>query len=157
MKSLTIFSTRTLALLPVLNTLLQPGRAQPWLRTPIITALARIPLRSRGVQDTVEFVLRVHPSSRARPSDQPEKRANISHEALNAASRLLSSPPSGISAETWFAGIAPQLFSLLRGEGEPEMDRVASFIIGFGILGRKQYGTPGNLQCSLPESFADLC
>jgi hypothetical protein len=136
-------STSTIALLPVLNLLVQPGRTQSWLRTPIITTLAQIPLRTRGVQDTVEFVLSIHPSSRVRPSDQPEKRANISHEALNAASRLLSSPPVGISAETWFSKIAPQLFSLLRGQGEPEMDRVASFIIGFGILGRKQYGAPG--------------
>jgi hypothetical protein len=43
----------------------------------------------------------------------------------------------------WFHGIAPQLFSLLDGEGEPEMDKAAAFIIGFGILGRKQFGAPG--------------
>jgi hypothetical protein len=48
-----------------------------------------------------------------------------------------------MSPERWFSGIAPQLFALLQGEGEPEMDRAAAFIIGFGILGRKQYGAPG--------------
>ena len=67
----------------------------------------------------------------------------MSHEALNAASKLLSSPPVGVTPEKWFAGIAPQLFSLLQGEGEAEMDKAAAFIIGFGILGRKQYGAPG--------------
>ncbi|KAG9239139.1 hypothetical protein BJ875DRAFT_479667 [Amylocarpus encephaloides] len=136
-------STKTLALIPALNLLVQQGRTQEWLRTPLITALARIPLRKRGVQDTLEFVFTVHPSSRARSAEEAEKRTNISHDALNAASRLLSSPPAGSSAEAWFSGIAPQMISLLRGEGEPEMDRAVSFIIGFGILGRKQYGAPG--------------
>ncbi|CAG8951303.1 hypothetical protein HYFRA_00008053 [Hymenoscyphus fraxineus] len=139
-----IDGTSTLKLLPVLNHLVQPGgRAEPWLRPALISALARIPLRPRGVQDTIEFVLFVHPSSRARPSDGVEKRSGISHEALNAASRLLSSPPAGIASEEWFADLAPQLISLLQGEGEPEMDKAAAFIIGFGILGRKQYGAPG--------------
>jgi hypothetical protein len=48
-----------------------------------------------------------------------------------------------MSPTDWFSGIAPQLFSLLDGEGEPEMDKAAAFIIGFGILGRKQFGAPG--------------
>ena len=74
------------------------------------------------------------------------KGSGISHEALNAASRLLSSPPSGMPPEEWFTGIAPQLFALLEGEGEPEMDRAAAFVIGFGILGRKQYGAPGKFR-----------
>jgi hypothetical protein len=43
----------------------------------------------------------------------------------------------------WFNGIASQLFSLLDGEGEPQMDKAAAFIIGFGTLGRKQFGAPG--------------
>jgi hypothetical protein len=45
--------------------------------------------------------------------------------------------------EDWFNGIAPQLFALLQGEGEPEMDRAAAYVIGFGILGRRQYGARG--------------
>jgi hypothetical protein len=48
-----------------------------------------------------------------------------------------------MSPEKWFHGIAPQLFSLLEGEGEPEMDKAAAFVIGFGILGRKQFGALG--------------
>lgn len=138
-------STGTLALMPALNLLVQPGRTQPWLRAPIISALAKLPLREHGVQHAIEFVLSVHPSSAGyNISANVGKGAGISHEALNAASRLLSSPPGGMTAEKWFSGIAPQLFALLDGEGEPEMDRAAAFIIGFGILGRKQYGAPGS-------------
>jgi len=137
-------STSTIALMPVLNLLVQPDRVQPWLRTPLISALARLPLRPRGVQDTIEFVLSVHPSNAAsNASRTPGKGSTISHEALNAVSRLLSSPPVSMSPEKWFHGIAPQLLSLLEGDGEPEMDRAAAFVIGFGILGRKQFGAPG--------------
>ncbi|PVH84121.1 hypothetical protein DL98DRAFT_453607 [Cadophora sp. DSE1049] len=137
-------SSGALALIPVLNLLIQPGRVQSWLRTPLISALARLPLRSRGVQHTIEFVLSVHPStSSSSASASTGRGADISHDALNAISRLLSSPPAGMSAEEWFGGLAPQLLSLLDGDGEPEMDRAAAFVIGFGILGRKQYGAPG--------------
>ncbi|KAG4430858.1 hypothetical protein IFR05_013659 [Cadophora sp. M221] len=137
-------SSGTLALIPVLNLLIQPGRVQPWLRTPLVSDLARLPLRPRGVQHTIEFILSVHPStSGGNTSASTGRGAGISHEALNAASRLLSSPPAGMSAEEWFDGIAPQLLSLLDGDGEPGMDRAAAFVIGFGILGRKQYGAPG--------------
>ncbi|KAH8597772.1 hypothetical protein B0O99DRAFT_616746 [Bisporella sp. PMI_857] len=139
-----IASTGTLALLPVLNLLVQPGRTEPWLRAPIISSLATLPLRRRGVQDTIEFVLSVHPSSAGYNVEaNPRKGAAITHEGLNAASRLLSTPPAGMSPDRWFDGISHQLLSLLEGEGEPEMDRVAAFIIGFGILGRKAYGAPG--------------
>ena len=127
-----------------MNLLVQPGRTQDWLRTPLISALARLPLRPRGVQHTIEFILSVHPTtSGANASASTGRGASISHDALNAASRLLSSPPTGMSADEWFQGIAPQLFSLLQGEGEPEMDKAAAFVMGFGILGRKQYGAPG--------------
>lgn len=130
--------------MPALNLLVQPDRTKPWLRAPLISTLATLPLRDRGVQDTIEFVLSVHPSSAGyNTSANAGKGAGITHEALNAASRLLSSPPSGMSPLKWFSGIAPQVFALLQGEGEPEMDRTAAFIIGFGILGKRQYGAPG--------------
>ncbi|TVY48946.1 hypothetical protein LOCC1_G001390 [Lachnellula occidentalis] len=135
--------TKSLALLPVLTVLVQPGRTQPWLRAPLISALALLPLRPHGVQNTIEFILSVHPSARLDAPSGSDKRSGISHEALNAASRLLSSPPGGMAPDDWFSGIGPQLFSLLQGKGEPEMDKAAAFIIGFGILGRKQYGAPG--------------
>ncbi|PBP25673.1 protein required for cell viability [Diplocarpon rosae] len=137
-------STSALALIPVLNLLTQPGRVQPWFRAPLASALARIPLRPRGVQHTIEFVFQVHANSHSsRSSSNTGRGASISHESLNSASRLLSSPPVGMSAEDWFAGIAPQLHSLLDGEGELDMDRTAAFVIGFGILGKKQFGAPG--------------
>ncbi|APA15463.1 hypothetical protein SS1G_13388 [Sclerotinia sclerotiorum 1980 UF-70] len=140
-----IESTSTIKLMPVLNLLVQPDRVHPWLRGPLIHALARLPLRRRGVQDTIEFVFSVHPSNASmKASDTVGSRAvNISHEAMSSASRLLSAPPHGMSAEKWFGGIAPQLFDLLDGKGEKEMDKAASYIIGFGILGRKLYGAPG--------------
>jgi hypothetical protein len=132
----------------VLNLLIQPGRVQPWLRAPLISVLATLPLRERGVQNTIEFILSVHPSNAGYDgSASGAKGAGISHEALNSASRLLSSPPGGMSPEKWFSGIAPQLLSLLQGEAASGMDKTAAFIIGFGILGRKQYGAPG--QCSV--------
>jgi hypothetical protein len=141
---LTIRSTGTLALLPVLNLLVQPGRTHPWLRAPLISSLATLPLRERGVQTAIEFVLSVHPSSAGyNTTANAGKRSGITHEALDAVSKLLSSPPSSMSPEDWFGGIAPQLFALLQGEGEPEMDRAAAYVIGFGILGRRQYGAPG--------------
>ncbi|TVY89127.1 hypothetical protein LAWI1_G008039 [Lachnellula willkommii] len=108
-----------------------------------VDSLALLPLRPRGVQNTIEFVLSIHPSARLNAPSGSDQRSGISHEALNAASRLLSSPPGGMTPDDWFSGIAPQLFSLLQGEGEPEMDKAAAFIIGFGVLGRKQYGAPG--------------
>lgn len=49
-----------------------------------------------------------------------------------------------MTPKDWFNGIGPQLLSLLDGDGEPEMDRAAAFIIGFGILGKKQFGAPGS-------------
>lgn len=134
--------TTTLALLPVLNLLIQPGRVPPELHAVLISTLARLPLRPRGVQHTIEFVLSVHPST-SNASGGGGRGASISHEALNACSRLLSSPPTGLSAQEYFECIAPQLFSLLQGEGETGMDKAAAFITGFGILGRKQFGAPG--------------
>ena len=98
------------------------------------------------MQDTIEFILSVHPSTAGANSEHSTGRgAVISYEALNAASKLLSSPPAGMSPDTWFQGISPQLFSLLQGDGELEMDKAAAFGVGFGILGRRQYGAPGNL------------
>lgn len=135
-------STSTLSLMPVLNLLIQPGRVPQELHAILISTLARLPLRPRGVQHAIEFVLSVHPST-SNAAGGTGRGSSISHEALHASSKLLSSPPTGMSAQEWFDGIAPQLFSLLQGEGEPGMDKAAAYIIGFGILGRKQFGAPG--------------
>jgi hypothetical protein len=137
-----------MALLPVLTGLVQPDRVRPWLRPHIIRALAVLPLRPRGVRNTIEFILSIHPSTAQRGGGvqeaSPESRGpSISLEALNSASKLISAPPSSLSADTWFSGISPQLLSLLDGEGGLEMIKAASYIIGYGILGRRQLGAPG--------------
>ncbi|KAK6598726.1 hypothetical protein H4I96_07930 [Botrytis cinerea] len=116
-----IESNSTLKLMPVLNLLVQPDRVQTWLRGPLIQTLARLPLRTRGVQDTIEFVFSIHPSNASmKASDSVGSRSvNISHEAMSSASRLLSSPPQGMSAEEWFSGIALNyLIFLMEKESE---------------------------------------
>lgn len=104
-----------------------------------------IPLREEGVRASLEFAFAVHPSSTVKLSEAavPQKRgANITHEALVLASNLLSVPPSTVTPEEWYSGIAPQLFALLDGD-ELELKKVAAYVIGFGILGRKASGAPG--------------
>ncbi|KAL2016521.1 hypothetical protein VTK56DRAFT_3449 [Thermocarpiscus australiensis] len=138
--------TKTLNLLSVLNILVRPGHVPAWLRAKLMETLTLVPLRPDGVRATLEFVFSVHPSSTVKVSEAavPQKRgANITHEALNVASSLLSAPPASVGAETWYAGIAPQLLALLDGGEGPELTKAASYIIGFGILGRKASGAPG--------------
>lgn len=140
--------SKTLALLPALTALVQPDRVQPWLRPHISHALALLPLRPQGVRHTIEFILSVHPSTAQKADSEQSQTAqsrgpNISLEALNSTSRLVSSPPNNMSPDEWFSGIAPQLLSLLDGEGGLEMVKVAAYIIGYGILGRKALGAPG--------------
>ena len=111
-----------------------------------MASLTRIPLRPGGVRATVEFVFSVHPSSTVGAPEEgsPQKQgANITQEALAMATRLLGNPPSGMTPDDWFLGISPQLFALLDGQDGPELMKVASYVIGFGILGRRQFGAPG--------------
>ena len=95
---------------------------------------------------TLEFVFSVHPSSTIKTSEAsvPQKKgANITHEGLEMATRLLSIPPAFVPAEKWYSGISPQLLKLLDGAEGEELMKAASYIIGFGILGRKASGAPG--------------
>ncbi|OAA57453.1 protein required for cell viability [Niveomyces insectorum RCEF 264] len=164
-----IRKTRPAALLPALSFLIQPGHTPAWLRKEFTRQLALLPLRTDdgggddgdgsdgsrgtgavsngGVRATLEFVFSVHPSSNAADTagaTVPQKQgANITHEALQMATRLLSTPPERITADAWFAGIAPQLLALLDGRDGLELAKVAAYVIGFGILGRKSYGAPG--------------
>lgn len=136
----------TLSLIPALNFLIQPGRVPPELRAKLMAVLTQIPLRPDGVRATVEFVFSVHPSSTVTASDEakPQKEgANITHEALNMAAKLIAYPPKAVSPDTWYQKVAPQLLSLLDGQDGPELMKVGAFVIGFGILGRKQSGAPG--------------
>jgi hypothetical protein len=68
---------------------------------------------------------------------------------------MLSAPPSTITPEVWLSGTSPQLLRLLDGEDGPELSKVASYVIGFGILGRKDLGAPGKLEVLL-FSYSDI-
>ena len=109
--------------------------------------LVRLPMRDLGVRATMEFVFSVHPSSTLPETEaKPEKKgAKISPEALAMATQLLTSVPDGISDQTWIDIIAPQLLHLLDGKEGKELDRVAAYVIAFGVLGRKRLGAPGEL------------
>jgi hypothetical protein len=129
-----------------LNTLVKPERVPPWLRIHLMEILTLLPQRPDGVRATLEFVFSVHPSSTVKMSEAatPQKQgANITMEAMKMASNLLAVPPRGVSPESWFPGIAPQLLNLLDGSEGGDLAKVAAYVIGFGILGRKQFGSPG--------------
>lgn len=137
--------TKSLDLLAALNILIRPGRVPPWLRAKLMERLTQVPLRPDGVRTTLEFVFSAHPSSTVKVSEAtvPQtKGANITQEALNLASNLLSTPPASVSPETWYSSISPQLLLLLDGDEGPEVAKVAAYVIG-RILGRKTSGAPG--------------
>ncbi|KAK4165081.1 hypothetical protein QBC43DRAFT_42322 [Cladorrhinum sp. PSN259] len=138
--------TKTLNVLGALSVLTRPGHLPPWLRPKFLEILALVPLRENAVRPTMEFVFALHPSSTIKTSEAavPQKKgANITHEALQMATNLLAAAPVSITPEKWYSGIGPQLLALLDGEEGPELVRAASYIIGFGILGRKASGAPG--------------
>ncbi|KAI8668941.1 hypothetical protein NCS57_00707300 [Fusarium keratoplasticum] len=141
-------STETWTLLPALNALIKPSILPPWLRNPILQTLTLIPLRPDGVRGTMEFVFSVHPSNVGKTPEAdaaPQKQgASITHEAVAVATRLLSSVPASMTADAWFLGISGQLFGLIDGQAGPDMARTAAQIVGYGILGKKQYGAPGS-------------
>ncbi|KAI1132630.1 hypothetical protein F5Y10DRAFT_230977, partial [Nemania abortiva] len=141
-----ITRTGTSALISSLNALIKPGCVPDWLRIHLIDILTLLPQRPDGVRATLEFVFSVHPSSTVKISEAatPQKQgANITMEALKMASTLLSVPPASVKPEAWFPGIAPQLLALLDGKDGPDLAKVAAYVIGFGVLGRKQFGAPG--------------
>jgi hypothetical protein len=131
-----------------LNTLIKPGRVPEWLHVHFMDILTLLPQRPDGVRATLEFVFSVHPSSTVSLSEaaSPQKQgANITMEALRMASTLLSVPPVSVKPEAWFPGVAPQLLTLLDGKDGPDLAKVAAYVIGFGVLGRKQFGAPGEI------------
>jgi hypothetical protein len=97
----------------------------------------------------MEFVFSVHPSNIGRIPDAdsgPQKQgASITHEGVAIATKLLSSVPTSMTPQAWFDGISGQLFELIDGAAGPELAKTASQVVGYGILGNKQYGAPGKL------------
>lgn len=108
--------------------------------------LTRLPLRADGVRGTMEFIFSVHPSNvnKATDASAPQKQgASITHEAVAVITKLLSSVPASMTAEDWFSGISGQLLGLMDGEAGDDLSKTAAQIVGFGILGKRQYGAPG--------------
>lgn len=138
--------TATSPLIQALSFLVQPGRLPPALRSKFLETLTRVPMRPDGVRATAEFVFSVHPSGTVSSSEEatPQKNgANITQEALQMATKTIAYPPKNVSEDTWYQAVAPQLFELLDGREGAELMKVAAYVIGFGILGRKQSGSPG--------------
>lgn len=141
-----IKKTGTSSLIQALSFLVQPGRLPPQLRSKFLEALTRIPLRPDGVRATAEFVFSVHPSSTVSSSEEASVQkngANITLEALQMATKTIAYPSKGVSEDVWYQAVAPQLFTLLDGQEGAELMKVTAYVIGFGILGRKQSGSPG--------------
>lgn len=139
-------NTGTSDLIQTLTFLIRPGKTPPQLRAMFMDVLTRMPLRPDGVRATAEFVFSVHPLSIVSSSEvaTPQTNgANITQEALNMAAKMIAYPPSSVPQETWYSTIAPQLFALLDGKDGQELMKVASYVIGFGILGRRQSGALG--------------
>ncbi|KAF4462036.1 RNA polymerase II assembly factor RTP1 [Fusarium albosuccineum] len=143
-----IDSTETWTLLPALNALIKPSVLPSWLRDPLLQTLTLLPLRQHGVRGTMEFVFSVHPSNVGKTPEgdaaSQKQGASITHEAVAVAARLLSSVPASMTPQAWFEGISGQLFSLMDGQAGPDMARTAAQVVGYGILGKKQYGAPGS-------------
>ncbi|UKZ77284.1 hypothetical protein TrVFT333_005004 [Trichoderma virens FT-333] len=139
--------TQTWILIHALNALIKPNVLPPWLREPLMRTLTHLPLRSDGVRATMEFVFAVHPSNTGKAADDSGSRgkqgAAITHEAVAVATKLLSSVPALMNAQEWFDGISDQLLALFDGEAGLDVAKTAAQIVGFGILGKKQFGAPG--------------
>ena len=134
---------------PTLTSLLQPA-SPTWLRPHISRALSLLPLRSDGIRQVISFIANSAPRSSQLRSSQEIKDVTLSSgpaislEVTNHASKLLSSVPSSISTGDYFRAIAPQLLDLLD-EESTDMQRVAAYIVGIGVLGQKRYGAPGSI------------
>lgn len=69
---------------------------------------------------------------------------NLTLDALARASKLLTSVPSTMTADNYFSALAPQLLDLLD-DHNIDNKRIASYIIGNGILGKRKIGSPGTV------------
>lgn len=148
-KTLIRFRSPTRVLFPALTSLLQPATPE-WFRSHISTKLSLLPLRPGGIKQTINFIAGSAPQEFQDPSAYSNDRIDQSHspslslEVISQASRLLSSVPSSMTAENYFAALAPELLQLL-GDQSPDTQRAGAYIIGHGILGRRKYGSPGSV------------
>lgn len=114
------------------------------MREPLLRTLTFLPLRPDGVRSTLEFVFSVHPSSQQQETEQPQKSgASITHEAVAVGTKLLSSVPPSTTPDDWFKALSGQVLHLLDGKAGKDLGRVVAQVVGFGILGQRQFGAPG--------------
>lgn len=133
--------------------LLQPTTPD-WFRSRISTYLSLLPLRPEGVRNTINFIAGLSPKVSQDPNNDSSGHSDLSLgpslslEVLSQVSKLLSSVPSSLSAESYFSAIALQLLQLLE-DKNPDMRRAAAYTVGNGILGRRKYGAPGTIGWSV--------
>ena len=118
------------------------------MRSKLASTLSLLPLRENGARQIINFIAASYSAPAYDPNDS-EKNASqglvLPLDALSQMSRLLSSLPSQMSPETYFHGLAPQLWDLLEAKNDPEMRKASGYIIGSGILGKKALGAPGKI------------
>ncbi|KAI4222987.1 MAG: hypothetical protein L6R36_005750 [Xanthoria steineri] len=132
--------------LPTLTSLLHPG-CPDWLRSPISNRLSLLPLRPDVVRQILNFMAASTPGDTQRATEAQDGRPtgpNLTLDALARASKLLTSVPSTMTADNYFSALAPQLLDLLDDQNI-DNKRIASYIIGNGILGKRKIGSPGTI------------
>ncbi|KAL8885252.1 MAG: hypothetical protein Q9215_006875 [Flavoplaca cf. flavocitrina] len=132
--------------LPMLTSLLHPS-CPDWLRSPLSNRLSLFPLRPNGVRHILNFIAGSTSADEQQPADVHDDRSSapsMTFDALARATKLLTSVPSTMTAETYFPALAPQLLDLLD-DRNLDNKRIASYIIGNGILGKRKIGSPGTV------------
>ena len=115
-----------------------------WFQSPISQFLSLLPLRTDGVRQTINFIAGTTPiESQQDEQSLSPSRPSLSLDSLKQVSKVIASVPSSMTAEKYFSAIAPQLLQLLD-DSDNDNKRVASYIIGWGILSRRKIGSPGS-------------
>ncbi|KAI4261476.1 MAG: hypothetical protein L6R42_003322 [Xanthoria sp. 1 TBL-2021] len=136
----------TIDVLPTLTSLLHPG-CPDWLRSPISNRLSLLPLRPDGIRQILNFIAASTPVDTQQQIEAQDGRPtgpNLTLDALARASKLLTSVPSTMTADEYFSALAPQLLDLLDDQ-DVDNKRIASYIVGNGILGKRKIGSPGTI------------
>jgi hypothetical protein len=126
-------------LFPALVCLIHPG-IPAWLKPHIATPLSKLPMRENGVRQTIEFLANTVPRD-SEPSGSGTGPV-LPLKTLEHITKLLSSVPSDVGMEEYFASIGSQLLDLLD-DPDPDNQRASAHTIGQGILNRSVSGVPG--------------
>ncbi|KAL8782337.1 MAG: hypothetical protein Q9213_005458 [Squamulea squamosa] len=109
--------------------------------------LSLLPLRPDGVKQIINFIAGAAAGNTQQQADRLSSRSlglEMSLDALAKTSKLLTSVPSTMTADQYFSALAPQLLDLLDDQNIDNR-RIASYIIGNGILGKRKIGSPGTI------------